>query len=62
MNIKNIRWTFIYDNKFEIKPFKIEWCTQKDGNLYLGSIGKEWIENGVSKYIEIFNNYFSRKL
>lgn len=29
------------------KPFKMEWATEKDGLLYLGSIGKEWVVNGV---------------
>jgi hypothetical protein len=29
------------------KPFKTEWATEKDGLLYLGSIGKEWVVNGV---------------
>ncbi|ELR20848.1 Ca2+dependent endoplasmic reticulum nucleoside diphosphatase isoform 3, putative [Acanthamoeba castellanii str. Neff] len=28
------------------KPFKTEWATEKDGLLYLGSIGKEWVVNG----------------
>ena len=25
------------------KPFKVEWATVKDGDLILGSIGKEWV-------------------
>jgi len=27
------------------KGFKAEWATVKDGNLYIGGIGKEWINN-----------------
>ena len=29
------------------KPFKAAGATEKDGLLYLGSIGKEWVVNGV---------------
>eukprot|EP01064_Diplonema_japonicum_P016142 TRINITY_DN24155_c0_g1_i1.p1 TRINITY_DN24155_c0_g1~~TRINITY_DN24155_c0_g1_i1.p1 ORF type:complete len:402 (+),score=79.60 TRINITY_DN24155_c0_g1_i1:56-1207(+) len=28
------------------RPFKCEWMATKEGRLYIGSIGKEWIENG----------------
>jgi soluble calcium-activated nucleotidase 1 len=30
------------------KGFKAEWMTVKDGLLYVGSMGKEWIQNGVA--------------
>jgi hypothetical protein len=40
-------------------PFKSEWATIKGDALYVGSNGKEWVENGVSihedfKYIRVF--------
>jgi len=34
------------DGKDE-KGFKAEWMTVKDGVLYIGSMGKEWVQNGV---------------
>lgn len=37
-------------NGDEPKPFKIEWATVKDGLLFIGSIGLEWIENGKIKH------------
>jgi hypothetical protein len=37
-------------NGDEPKPFKIEWATVKDGLLYIGSIGLEWVENGKIKH------------
>lgn len=30
-------------NGEEPKPFKTEWATVKDGQLYVGSVGKAWI-------------------
>ena len=32
------------------KPFKIEWATVKDGLLYIGSFGLEWVEDGQIKH------------
>ena len=26
------------------QPFKFEWSTEKQGQLYMGSIGKEWVD------------------
>jgi soluble calcium-activated nucleotidase 1 len=37
-------------NGEETKPFKIEWATVKDGLLYVGSFGLEWIEKGEIKH------------
>lgn len=36
------------------KPYKTEWATEKDELLYLGSIGKEWVVNGVWPYPSLF--------
>ena len=30
-------------NGKSIKPFKMEWATRKDGELIVGSVGKEWV-------------------
>jgi len=40
------RYALADGNGKEPKPFKVEWATEKDGFLYIGSIGKEWIVNG----------------
>eukprot|EP00808_Paulinella_micropora_P002892 g73720.t1 len=29
------------------KPYKTEWATVKHGELYVGSVGKEWVKDGV---------------
>jgi len=34
------------------KGFKCEWSTVKDGKLYIGSMGKEWVQDGVVKSID----------
>eukprot|EP00002_Diphylleia_rotans_P030317 TRINITY_DN621_c0_g2_i3.p1 TRINITY_DN621_c0_g2~~TRINITY_DN621_c0_g2_i3.p1 ORF type:complete len:269 (-),score=66.83 TRINITY_DN621_c0_g2_i3:208-1014(-) len=33
-------------NGKEEKPFKTEWATTKDGLLHVGSMGKEWVQDG----------------
>jgi len=40
------RYAIADGNGEEAKPFKAEWATMKDGYLYIGSIGKEWVRNG----------------
>jgi len=37
--------TILRDVGKSIKPFKSEWATVKDKYLYVGSMGKEWVEN-----------------
>jgi soluble calcium-activated nucleotidase 1 len=37
-------------NGDEPKPFKSEWATVKDGLLFIGSFGLEWIEKGKIKH------------
>jgi len=34
------------------KGFKGEWSTVKDGKLYIGSIGKEWMQDGIVKNVD----------
>jgi len=34
------------------KGFKGEWSTVKDSKLYVGSIGKEWIQDGIVKHVD----------
>jgi len=34
------------------KGFKVEWSTVKEGKLFVGSMGKEWIQEGVVKSID----------
>ena len=45
------RYIYVYKqtdgNGREPKPFKIEWATEKDNLLYIGSFGKEWVVDGV---------------
>jgi hypothetical protein len=42
------RYTLADGNGKEPKAFKTEWVTEKDGFLYVGSIGKEWVVKGVT--------------
>jgi soluble calcium-activated nucleotidase 1 len=37
------RWAIADGNGEQVKPCKLEWATVKDGELWVGSIGKEWI-------------------
>jgi len=32
-----------------VKPSKLEWATVKDDELIVGSIGKEWVVDGVRR-------------
>lgn len=42
-NNKVIPWVILTDgNGKELKGFKCEWATVKDGRLYVGGLGKEW--------------------
>jgi len=41
-------------NGHSSKGFKIEWSTVKDGKLYVGSMGKEWVAQGVVKPDPLF--------
>jgi soluble calcium-activated nucleotidase 1 len=41
------RWALADGNGKKVKPFKSEWATVKDDRLYIGSIGKEWVTDGV---------------
>ncbi|XP_061391567.1 apyrase [Musca vetustissima] len=47
---KPIPWVILLDgNGNNLKGFKSEWATVKDGLLYVGSMGKEWT-NGVGDF------------
>jgi len=43
------RYILMDGNGDTTKGFKVEWSTVKDGKLFVGSIGKEWVDNGVIK-------------
>eukprot|EP01127_Copromyxa_protea_P012031 TRINITY_DN3098_c0_g1_i1.p1 TRINITY_DN3098_c0_g1~~TRINITY_DN3098_c0_g1_i1.p1 ORF type:complete len:339 (-),score=52.59 TRINITY_DN3098_c0_g1_i1:17-1009(-) len=44
------RWILSDGNGKQSKPMKIEWATVKDNKMYIGSTGKEWVENGEIKH------------
>jgi len=37
------RWAIADGNGEKVKPCKLEWATVKDGLLWVGSVGKEWV-------------------
>jgi len=36
-----------------LPPYKSEWATVKGKTLYIGSFGKEWVENGVQTHSDL---------
>eukprot|EP01062_Namystynia_karyoxenos_P034850 TRINITY_DN2551_c0_g1_i1.p1 TRINITY_DN2551_c0_g1~~TRINITY_DN2551_c0_g1_i1.p1 ORF type:complete len:474 (+),score=136.89 TRINITY_DN2551_c0_g1_i1:67-1488(+) len=40
------RWILAGGDGNTERPFKCEWMATKDGLLYIGSVGKEWVEGG----------------
>ncbi|KAJ9446401.1 Apyrase [Diplonema papillatum] len=40
------RWILAGGDGNSERPFKCKWMATKDGRLYTGSIGKEWVEHG----------------
>mmetsp|Transcript_42531 Transcript_42531/g.99780 ORF Transcript_42531/g.99780 Transcript_42531/m.99780 type:complete len:329 (+) Transcript_42531:3-989(+) len=42
------RWAIADGDGNSVKPCKMEWATVKDGELFVGSVGKEWTSNDGS--------------